>query len=41
MIEYIVVSAMLLAAVAILAVFLYTFKQHGGRVLGLVAYEYP
>jgi len=41
MIEYVVISAMLLAAVAILAVFLYTFKQHGGRVLDLVAYEYP
>jgi hypothetical protein len=41
MVEYIVVAAMLLAAVAILAVFLYAFRLNGGRVLDLVAFEYP
>jgi len=41
MIEYVVIAGMMIAAVAILAVFLYTFKEQGGRVLGLVASEYP
>ncbi len=41
MIEYLVVTAMLLSIVAILAVFLYTFKEHSGRVLDLAASEYP
>ena len=41
MIEYVIIAGMLLAAVAILAVFLYTFKEHSGRVLDLVASEYP
>jgi len=41
MIEYVVTTGMLIAAVAIFAVFLYTFKEHGGRVLDLVASEYP
>jgi hypothetical protein len=41
MLEYAIVSGMLLAAVAILAVFLYTFREQAGRVLDLVASEYP
>jgi hypothetical protein len=41
MIEYVIVSGMLLAAVAIFAVFLYAFRQEAGRVLDLVAYDYP
>lgn len=41
MIEYAIVAGMLLAAVAILAVFLYTFREHSGRVLDLVSSEYP
>jgi hypothetical protein len=41
MMEYVIVAGMLVAAVAILAVFLYAFKAHGGRVLELVASEYP
>ncbi len=41
MIEYLIMAAMLIAAVAILAVFLYTFKEQSGRVLDLAASEYP
>lgn len=41
MVEYIIVAGMLIATVAILAVFLYTFKEYGGRVLDLVSSEYP
>ena len=41
MIEYVVIAAMLISAVAILAVFLYTFREYGGRILDLVAAEYP
>ena len=41
MVEYMVTAVMLIATVAILSVFLYTFKETGGRVLDLVAYEYP
>lgn len=41
MIEYVVIAAMLLSAVTILALFLYTFREYGGRVLDLLASEYP
>ncbi|MBL7077042.1 MAG: hypothetical protein ISS31_06195 [Kiritimatiellae bacterium] len=41
MIEYVIVAAMLVAATTILAVFLYSFREFGGRVLDLVASEYP
>lgn len=41
MTEYLIVAATLVLAVAILAVFLYTLKEHGGRVFDLVASEYP
>jgi hypothetical protein len=41
MIEYIIVATMLLASVAILSVFLYTFREQSGRVLDLVSAEYP
>ena len=41
MIEYMIVTGMLLAAVAIFTVFLYAFRQEAGRVLDLVAYDYP
>ena len=41
MIEYMIIAAMLVAAVSILAVFLYAFKEHSGRVLDLAASEYP
>jgi hypothetical protein len=41
LVEYVIVAAMMVAALAILAVFLYTFREFGGRVLSLVASEYP
>ncbi len=41
MIEYLVVAVMLMASTAILTVFLYSFREFGGRVLDLVASEYP
>ncbi|MFO7871804.1 MAG: hypothetical protein R6V03_10290 [Kiritimatiellia bacterium] len=41
MIEYVITAGMLIAAVAIMAVFLYTFRENSGRILDLVASEYP
>lgn len=41
MIEYVVTATMLIAAVAILAVFLYTFREWSGRTLNLVSLDYP
>lgn len=41
LVEYVIMTVLFLSAVAILAVFLYTFKAHGGRILDLVASEYP
>jgi hypothetical protein len=41
MIEYVITALMLLSAVTILALLLYTFREHGGRVLDLAASEYP
>ncbi len=41
MIEYLIIASMLIGASAILAVFLYTFKEQSGRVLDLAASEYP
>jgi len=41
MVEYLVVVAVLMAAVAVLAVFLYAFREHGNRVLELLGYDYP
>ena len=40
-VEYVVVAAVLMASIAILAVFLYAFRENGGRILDLVASEYP
>ena len=39
--EYVVVAGMILASVMILGLLLYTFKEYGGRILNLVASEYP
>ena len=39
--EYLVVAAMLIGAVAIMAVLLYTFRENGGRVLELVGSDCP
>jgi hypothetical protein len=41
MVEYAVVMGVLLAVVAMAALFLYTFKEYGGRILDLVSSEYP
>ena len=41
MIEYVIITGMLIAMVTILSVFLYVFKEYGGRTLDLVASEYP
>jgi len=41
MVEYLITAAMLIAAVAILAVFLYTFREQSGRVLNLVGMDHP
>jgi len=40
-VEYVVTAGMLIATVSIMAVLLYTFKEHSNRVLDLVASEYP
>jgi len=41
MVEFMVVAGMVMASLAILWVFLDTFKDYGTRVLNLVASEYP
>lgn len=41
MIEAVLIACMLLASVAVFAVFLYTFREYSGRVLDLVASDYP
>jgi len=41
MIEYMMTAAILLLLVVMLAVLLYTFREHGARVLDLAASEYP
>ena len=41
LVEYVVIGGMLLATVAILMVFLGTFREYGNRVLDLVGSEYP
>lgn len=41
MVEYLVVAAMLLASLAILTLFLETFKDYGWRILDMVGSDYP
>ena len=41
MVEFTVVGGMILAALAILTVFLLTFSEYGTRILDLVGSEYP
>ena len=41
MVEYAIIAALLISSIAILALFMYAFKAHGGRVLDLVSSEYP
>ncbi len=39
--EFAVVMASLLLVLVMVSLFLYTFREYGGRVLNLVASEYP
>jgi Flp pilus assembly pilin Flp len=39
--EYAIIAGMLMASLAILVVFLVSFREYGGRILELVASEYP
>jgi len=39
--EYVVLTGLTLGVLLLLAVFLFAFKEAGGRVLDLIAYEYP
>lgn len=41
MVEFMVVMGVLLATVAIMTVFLGTFREYGTRVLNLIGSEYP
>jgi hypothetical protein len=41
MVEFMVVAGMVLASLAILTLFLTTFREYGTRVLDLVGSEYP
>ena len=41
LVEYVIVAGVLVAMVAVISVFLYTFREQSGRVLDLVASEYP
>jgi len=41
MVEYLVVAGMLLAALAVLALFLVTFQEYGYRILDMVGSDYP
>jgi len=41
MLEYIVVFGMSMGILILLGMFFYVFKEQGGRVLELIASEYP
>jgi hypothetical protein len=41
MIEYMILAVLLIVAGSILAIFLYAFRENGGRVLDMAASEYP
>jgi len=41
MTEFVVVAASMLLLLTMLALFLYTYREYGGRVLNLVASEFP
>jgi len=41
MVEYAITAGMLMIAVVILAVLLYSFKEQGNRVFNLAASDYP
>jgi hypothetical protein len=39
--EYVIVAGVLVAAVAVVSVSLYTFREQSGRILNLVSSDYP
>jgi len=41
MLEYAIVVAILVGVVSMLALFLFTFKEQGGRVMDLISSDYP
>ncbi len=41
LVEFVVVAVVLLSMLAMLSLFLYTFRAYGNRTLSLVASEYP
>jgi hypothetical protein len=41
MVEYVVLTGLTLGVFVVVAVFLFAFKEAGGRVLDLISYEYP
>ena len=41
MVEYIVVACMFVLAISVLAVFLYAFRENSGRILFLMASDWP
>ena len=41
MVEYVIIAGLLMASLVFLTVFFVTFKEYGGRILALVASEYP
>ena len=41
MVDVLMVAAAMLAAVAVMAVLLYAFREYGGRLLDLAASDYP
>jgi hypothetical protein len=41
MLEYLVIAGMLLASLAVLTLFLVTFKEYGYRILDMVSSDYP
>lgn len=40
-VEYMILAVMLLFCITIMAVFLFTFREYGSRVLDLVASDFP
>ena len=41
MVEYLVMTGIFLASLAVLALFLVTFKEYGYRILDMVSSDYP
>ena len=41
MVEYLVISAIMILTLSIMALLLYAFREQGGRILDLIAHVYP